>query len=118
MHVDHVIPEALLDDPKTLTKVLKELGRKDDFCLNSYENWMPACAPCNLSKSKTVFDPTPRIQLVLQRAAEKADLARSTATEVVTERKLSLALNTIMRAKDLPEYSEIQKQTILIFRSY
>ncbi len=113
MHVDHIIPEKLLDDSSELERVLAHLGVGDDFYVNSFENWMPACASCNMKKNDTVFDPSPMIQLVLQRAIKLADLAREKASEIVTERKLSRALNTIMRAKDLPEFSEIQKETIL-----
>ena len=109
MHVDHVIPEKLLSDTGKLAKALKDLGLPADFQINSYENWMPSCAPCNLAKSGTVFNPSLKVQLALQKAAKHAESARILASEIVTKRKLSRALNTIMRAEDL---SLIDRETI------
>ncbi|WP_224826365.1 hypothetical protein [Cognatishimia sp. MH4019] len=112
IHVDHILPEKLLDAPEELSQALSSLGLGSEFYLNSFENWMPACSSCNLKKRAAIFEPTPMMQLVLQRTVKLADLARRKAAEVVTERQLSRALNTIMRAKDLPEISEIQRDTI------
>lgn len=54
--VDHVIPEALLQEPARLQEVLHALGRPADFNVNSFENWLPACAPCNNGKRALVWE--------------------------------------------------------------
>lgn len=100
MQVDHVVPEHLADDADELKKVLTSFGLPDDFDLNSYENWMPACAPCNNRKRGRVFKSTPLIQLELQRAAEKASEARELEAEGVSSRKLARALNSLLRANE------------------
>jgi len=79
MEVDHVIPESLQNDPARLADVLASFSRPTTFSLNSYENWMPSCRPCNGKKLALVFEPTPLIQAVLQKAASKAGEAASLA---------------------------------------
>jgi hypothetical protein len=41
--VDHVIPEELLSDPSGWPG-LAALGRPETFEVNSFENWLHACA--------------------------------------------------------------------------
>lgn len=105
--VDHIIPEQLLSAPSRLAEALKLLGRDPGFQVNSFENWLPACANCNAKKRSAVFQPSPIVQLHLQIAAEKADAARSACQKVVTSQVLSRAANTLQRAAadgDLPEH--------------
>jgi hypothetical protein len=97
MQVDHVIPESLLDRPERLSQVLAALGRPAGFSLNSYENWMPACGPCNRRKLDTAFDPSPIVQIVLQRAAARSTAAREAEAKTVTSAQLSRAVNLIQR---------------------
>ncbi|WP_281023607.1 HNH endonuclease signature motif containing protein [Minwuia sp. IMCC4030] len=98
MHVDHIIPEALLDDKEELERVVLELGLPEDFEVNSYENWMPSCAGCNLKKGQIVFKKSLMVQTIIQIAAEKAKLARTFENEAISNYKLSRSINTICRA--------------------
>jgi hypothetical protein len=100
MEVDHLIPECLNDNPAHLAAVLAALGRPPDFDVNSYDNWMPACGPCNNEKRDTVFEPSPIVQLALQRAADKATEGRRLAAEVVSERKIANAVNVLAQASE------------------
>jgi hypothetical protein len=93
--VDHVIPESLLDEPERLAKVLNDLGRPDTFNVNSFENWLPACGPCNNSKSSYPWDPSPLIQRRLQDAARRAPKARAMAESTIQKAQLTKALNTL-----------------------
>jgi hypothetical protein len=106
MHVDHVIPETLLDSPESLRAILQAFGLSIDFNLNSFENWMPACVPCNLRKIANVFEPTPLIQLELQKATDKAEDARAFANEITTKRKVSRALLTVMSAIEQNNFTD------------
>lgn len=108
--VDHVIPEELLDDPPRLVEVLEQLGRKSDFDVNSFENWLPACAPCNNRKRADVFEPSPMVQLALQRASGGADAAREASARTVRTQELAKATNTLMRsASDGPLSAEVKR---------
>jgi hypothetical protein len=98
--VDHVIPESLEDKPDRLKKALDDLGRSADFQINSHENWLPACGPCNNKKRSTVWEPSGLVQLHLQKAAKKAGGARAAAEEIVSDLKLTRSLNTLGRALD------------------
>lgn len=100
VEIDHVIPESLLDDPDRLAAVLDALGRPDDFGVNSYENWMPACRPCNLTKSNTPWEPSGFVQLTLQNAAAKAEKARDVAERLVTDQSLAKAVAVLEAASE------------------
>lgn len=103
MEVDHVIPESLLDKPEELREVIESLGRSKSFDVNSYANWMPACRPCNGKKLATVFDPSPLIQLVLQRAAERTSIAEKLEQQTVSQKAVMRALNVLERANEAGE---------------
>lgn len=100
MEVDHILPEKLLDCPSELQTLLKSFGLPSNFNLNSYGNWLPACRPCNQKKSSTPFEPTPLIQLELQRAKKLASKASAVEDEGVTNKKLSNAFAVIERAAE------------------
>lgn len=99
MHVDHVVPESLIDDSDRLSVVLSDLGLPADFSLNDFGNWLPSCGPCNLAKRELVFEPSPLIQIQLQRAREKANIARTASQRVVSDRQVSKAFVTLKAHK-------------------
>jgi len=100
MQVDHVIPETLADNPEELAKTIQSLGLPENFDIQSFENWLPSCVRCNNRKRDRCFNPSPRIQLELQIAAEKAPHARELTEKVVSNRTLSKSWNAIKRAAD------------------
>lgn len=99
MEVDHVLPESLLEKPRELRAALNAFGLPTSFEINAYENWLPACKPCNGAKKELVFEATPIIQVHLQRARAKALTAKQLAEETVTQRKIANALNVLERAQ-------------------
>jgi hypothetical protein len=96
MQVDHILPESLLADPILLAKVLKTFGLPAAFDLNSYENWLPACAGCNRAKSNTIFEPTPIVQIHLQNARAKSSEVRAQALQAIGSRKISSAISVLL----------------------
>ncbi|WP_339492913.1 HNH endonuclease [Pseudomonas sp. EA_15y_Pfl2_R67] len=100
MEVDHVIPESLIEKPKELQTTLNAFGLPSNFDLNSFANWLPACRPCNGTKNDLVFEPTPIIQVRLQRAIAKAADAQALAAETISKRKITNALIVLERARD------------------
>lgn len=99
MQIDHVIPESLEGSPE-LPEVLRKMGLPADFGINSYENWMPAHAACNLRKSNTQFDATPLIQAEIQYARERAPRAREIEAEKIRTGQIEKALTLILRAEE------------------
>jgi hypothetical protein len=57
-HIDHIIPESLLDNPAELDRVKASLGLRADFDVCGYENLLPCAPERNLQKGPVVFDPT------------------------------------------------------------
>jgi 5-methylcytosine-specific restriction endonuclease McrA len=100
MRIDHVLPRSLKGDPERLSMVLKEYGLPDDFKLDSFENWLPTCDPCNSLKYKDPFRLTPIIQRHIDRARAKAGEAKALADRIVTNQAISTAVNTLQRARD------------------
>ena len=74
MEIDHVIPESLLGT-KHLSEVLNKYGLTSDFSINGFENWLPSCRKCNNEKSDHIFNPTPIIQVLLDKLAAKREKA-------------------------------------------
>lgn len=117
MEVDHIIPEFLIAKPKKLQTALNAFGLPSDFDLKSFANWLPACRPCNGTKNDIVFEPTPIVQVHLQRASVKAADAQALAAETVSKRKIENALNVLERARDDGTLDEEVIQTLSEFIS-
>lgn len=98
MVVDHIIPEQLLTEPEELKAILKAFNLPSTFDLNAFGNWLPACGPCNTSKSASRFEPSPLIQLQLQRARTLAPKASASAAATVTNRQIGSAFAALSRA--------------------
>jgi hypothetical protein len=58
-HIDHIIPEKLLDDEEQRKIVLKQYGLDESFEINSFENWIPVHPSCNLTKQGQVIEGAP-----------------------------------------------------------
>lgn len=104
MRVDHVLPRSLKDDPERLSAIFNDYGLPDDFDLDSFENWLPTCDPCNSAKYKEPFRPTPIIQRYIDRARAKAAETKALAERIVTNQAISKALNTIEMAIDQAQF--------------
>jgi hypothetical protein len=116
--IDHVIPESLRNNPEQLARVLTDLGRSADFELNSYENWLPICSPCNRKKSDIVWELSPLIQLVLQKAKAKASNAAALAAKTLSRREVDHALSILERAKESNQLSKEQIAAIMPLVAY
>lgn len=111
MHVDHVIPESLLDDKSKLEDLLLNFALPENFNLNSYENWMPSCATCNVKKQSEIFNPSPIIQLVLQTANKKAVRVKDLTEKTVSKIAITKALSVLQKAQEKGSLSdEIKKE--------
>jgi 5-methylcytosine-specific restriction endonuclease McrA len=118
MHIDHIIPELLLDDRVRLAEILHLFGLSESFALNSYQNWMPACMPCNLRKGDRVLHPTPIIQVELQIAAERASRAEALAAERSSQQSVTKAWNTIRRAHPGVELPATVQEAVVLFAEF
>jgi hypothetical protein len=94
--VDHIIPETLDASPEKLQEVLLAYGLPSSFNLHSFENWLPACRPCNNYKRSNVFSMTPILQLQLQKAKEKSAETAEFADDVTKDGRIERALNLII----------------------
>jgi hypothetical protein len=115
IHVDHIIPEDLLDDPARLTRTLRLYGLPETFDLNSYANWMPACMRCNLRKGERVLNPAPIFLVELQVAAEKATRAAELAQERVAKQTITKAWNAIKRANPSVVLPSTVEEAVKVF---
>ncbi|MBY5801146.1 HNH endonuclease [Rhizobium leguminosarum] len=95
--VDHIVPESL-EGSDALQAILEGYGLGENFAVNSWANWMPACRRCNGSKGNRVFKATPAIQLRLERAAEKAERAAEVHESYLTDRRIGIATARITQA--------------------
>jgi len=100
MRIDHILPRSLKDDPERLYVISEEYGLPHNFELDSFENWLPTCDPCNSAKYKEPFRPTPIIQRYVDRARSGAAETKALAERIVTNQAISKALITLEMAFD------------------
>lgn len=112
MQVDHIIPESLETDRAGLQSALESHGLPSNFDLNSYENWLPSCEPCNRKKLSVIFIPTPIIQAYIQRASMKAGDVKNLATKILSDRQISLALNKVLQANAADQLTDEQSTAL------
>ncbi|KKZ88546.1 HNH endonuclease signature motif containing protein [Rhizobium phaseoli] len=116
--VDHIIPESL-ERSDGLPAILQGFGLPENFSLNSWANWMPACRNCNGSKGNRIFKATPLIQLRIERAGERAARAAELCANFVTERGLGIAIGKIAQAiaeEKLPEKYRLRLEQLFYRR--
>lgn len=85
--------------------MIASLGRPANFSIDSYENWLPACRECNGRKLAIVFEPSPIIQIELQRAAAKADKARKIEQKAISDKQIGEAMSLLLRVDEKKELS-------------
>ena len=73
-HIDHVIPEMLVEKPDLRAETLTKLGMPQDFDLLGWENLLPCRPGANLQKSANVFDPAHVHFFLGVAAAKKPDV--------------------------------------------
>ena len=96
--VDHIIPESLAAQPEAYSQTRHSYGLPYAFDVNSFENWMPACAQCNNCKRASVFEALPIFAVVLNKASAKAVQARQIESEVRSNQQVSRAVSMIETA--------------------
>lgn len=55
MHIDHLFPQDLEQNEIRFNEIKKQYGLPDDFDLDSYENLVSSCGPCNRKKSNNLL---------------------------------------------------------------
>lgn len=112
MEVDHILPERLLDEPAELAAALQSFGLPSNFSINTFENWMPSCGPCNNAKSGAA-KPAPVMLFQLQKAIAKADDARAEVEKVRSDRAIERALTTLEAAVSKDRVSDKELKPLM-----
>jgi len=73
---EHLIPLSAADK---IAERKKLFGLPEDFKIESFENWVPACSGCNLKKHTLVVDPSPLVAVIFTKARKLAPKARKIA---------------------------------------
>jgi len=70
-HIDHIIPEKLLEDEEVLKSIVKKYKLNKTFQINSFYNWIPVHPSCNLSKQDQVIEGAPIFLELFQEVKRK-----------------------------------------------
>lgn len=97
-HVDHVLPEELLNDTGRLKDVLEVYGLDGTFNINDYENWIPSHPYCNQRKGKTVYEGLPLIKTILDSCAKNKERAQRMEMRLNQEPKKAEILAKVQAA--------------------
>ena len=97
MHIEHLIPVDLKNDPDALIELKRKLGLPPDFEIKSFENWRPAHSDCNLRKSGIATD-APFVGIEIERGRARAAKANELAKEIRSSALLSRAVAKVASA--------------------
>lgn len=113
LHIDHILPEELLDKPDELKRIKEEYDLNPKFSINSYYNWVPADSSCNLRKSKRRFSKNRAIFFLEIAESKYAQVNKLEETRKYREKKdkilISLALGFEQRLLSFDEVSTLLK---------
>lgn len=77
LHIDHIMPESLSDNPKELLKIIQSYQLPSDFEINKFQNLVPTHSFCNQRKSNTLFSQSTTLYYL--------ELASQKVPRIVTE---------------------------------
>ena len=55
LHIDHILPEKLLNNSEELEHLKANYGLKENFDINGYYNWLPVRSRINLQKGGLIY---------------------------------------------------------------
>jgi hypothetical protein len=112
-HVDHILPEELLNDDERLKKVKASYGLDDQFDINNYENWIPAHPNCNHRKSDSAYDGLPIIKTILDKSIKLKSEAVNVEEKLKNEPKKAKVLVQLQKALENKVLSEEDVAAVL-----
>jgi hypothetical protein len=96
--VDHVFPEKLLDTPNELDAIKREYSLPADWSINSYANWVPAHASCNVKKGTMRVRSSPAFLLELEKIQKRANKCAKIQHQWLKKSKADQVLASVMTA--------------------
>jgi hypothetical protein len=114
VHIDHILPESLLNNTDQLEEIKTEYGLGSEFEINSHYNWLPSCSKCNRTKSDRVYSKSATFHFLEMVAKPKYEeirkieqnlgktmkkegfLTRTEATQVIEEYFKDLVVNNLI----------------------
>ncbi|MBR2687001.1 MAG: HNH endonuclease [Aquamicrobium sp.] len=96
--VDHIVPKSVGCQQSRFAEIKEKYGLDQAFEVESFENWAPICARCNLVKSDRTFTDAPIIVSHLTMARILAGLARDNAEKIREDKYKSKVFSRIENA--------------------
>jgi hypothetical protein len=112
VHIDHIIPESLIDDPAKFEKLKADLGLSKDFDLSALDNILPCKPGANLQKGSTILDPAP-IHYFLGIAASKKSEVEKNLKRIEKRQNRGRALVLLQQCLERDELSPQEVLRIL-----
>jgi hypothetical protein len=111
-HIDHIIPESLVNNPSELERIITQLGLPRDFDVFGYGNLLPSRPGANLQKGSVIFDPAP-IQFFLGIAASKKALVEANIERIEKQIIRGRALILLQKCLERGDLDASEVATIL-----
>lgn len=108
-HIDHIIPESLLEEQENLKMVLTKYSLDEDFELNSFKNWVPVHPSCNLTKGDDVIEGAPIFLELLKKVDDKESETKKIFDKWATQNKTAKLITVIEREA---EKGSLDKTTV------
>ena len=100
-HIDHIIPERLLEEDLLREEVLKKYGLEATFEINSFNNWIPVHPSCNLSKQGQVIEGAPVFLELLSEVKKKVAEISGLCDKWEHQNKTAKLISVIEREAEL-----------------
>ena len=114
--IDHVVPEALVDDAERLAATLRELELPPDFNLFGYGNILPCKARANLQKGPLVLEKA-RVHFFLGIAASKVGEIESNLQRIERRKNRGRAIILLQQCLERNELKPEEVSELLLKHS-
>ena len=111
-HIDHLLPEKLLDNPAKLEQIKAQLNLPADFDLRGYGNLLPCKPGANLQKGDSALDQG-ATHFFLSLASSKKKAIEAHVAKIAKRNKAGRAIVLLLQAIDSGDLSPSQVAKIL-----
>jgi len=84
--IDHLFPKYLLHYPRDFGMIKQQYRLKTDFCINDFDNWVPAHGTCNNRKADKILACTRHFVKKLEKADKLSHVARNMYRNLLRQR--------------------------------
>lgn len=111
--IDHALPLKAADRPGGVDELRRYYGLPPSFELDGFQNWVPSCQRCNLTKRDLLIDLSPATIVLLTQIRSRASLAEEIAAAIVRDAKKTPLLAKVASAVEVGDLTRNDIEQLL-----